>query len=131
MTLAERIRWRREQLGLTQEDIARHFGITRNAVQQWEAGKTAPRGGRLRGLAGVLQRSVQWLVTGEGEGDLSVTIVDRLTAVVKTLPERDQLTVLDLAESLAKRHAGPTSPLDDGPAADMADAPARHRQGGR
>jgi transcriptional regulator with XRE-family HTH domain len=66
-SLAARIKFRREHLGLTQEQVARHFGISREAVAQWEKTEegTAPRGKRLRELADLLQCSLQWLLTGE------------------------------------------------------------------
>lgn len=65
--MADRIRERREHLGLTQEQVARHFDISREAVTQWEKGAdgTAPRGKRLRELADLLQCSIQWLLVGE------------------------------------------------------------------
>lgn len=63
--MSERIKERREHLGLTQENIARHFDISREAVQQWESGATAPRGKRLRELADLLHCSLQWLLSGE------------------------------------------------------------------
>lgn len=66
-SLAERIKERREHLGLTQEQVGRHFGISREAVLQWEKKEdgTAPRGKRLRELADLLECSLQWLLTGE------------------------------------------------------------------
>lgn len=66
MSLAQRIKDRRDHLGLTQEQVGRHFGISREAVAQWEKGEgpTAPRGKRLRELAGLLQCSLEWLLTG-------------------------------------------------------------------
>jgi transcriptional regulator with XRE-family HTH domain len=65
MTFGQRIKERRTIRELTQDNIAKHFGLTREAVQQWEAGETMPRGKRLRELAELLDCSVQWLLGAE------------------------------------------------------------------
>lgn len=82
MSMAERIKERREHLGLTQEQVGRHFGISREAVAQWEkTGEdgTAPRGKRVRELADLLQCSLQWLIAGEATTaeapDMPLTVV--------------------------------------------------------
>jgi phage repressor protein C with HTH and peptisase S24 domain len=64
-TLGDRIRQRREYLGLTRENIARHFDISPDEVERWESGETTPEGRRLRELRALLRCSVQWLLTGE------------------------------------------------------------------
>lgn len=43
MNLAELIKTARDRKGLTQEDLARALGVTRNTVSQWESGETAPK----------------------------------------------------------------------------------------
>jgi transcriptional regulator with XRE-family HTH domain len=66
MSLGQRIKERRKELGLTQEELARHFGISREAVQQWEKedSPTKPKGERLTELARLLEADVQWLLAG-------------------------------------------------------------------
>lgn len=66
-TLGRRIAWARDQLGLSQLQIADHFGITSQAVSQWEADKTAPGQARLASLARLLQLRLDWLMEGSGE----------------------------------------------------------------
>lgn len=44
----------RERTGLTQEDLAARLGLTRQAVQQWEAGEWSPGFARERRIAEVL-----------------------------------------------------------------------------
>lgn len=66
-TIGSRIRQAREKLGLSQTDIAHTLKITPQAVQQWEDGKTAPRGARLDALADYLGRSKAWLSFGDEE----------------------------------------------------------------
>lgn len=73
MSIGDRIRWARERKGLTQDEVALKFNISRNAVSLWESGDTAPRGQRLAILAGILDINVEWLITGEGNPDSTPT----------------------------------------------------------
>ncbi|MEI0746952.1 helix-turn-helix transcriptional regulator, partial [Pseudomonas aeruginosa] len=51
--------------GLSQSELARNLGVTPQAVQSWESGKSSPRGKRLDELCRLLQVTVTWLVTGD------------------------------------------------------------------
>jgi HTH-type transcriptional regulator, cell division transcriptional repressor len=59
--LARRIRASREAKGLTQDAIARAFGIRRNAVTSWELGIARPSKAKLPKLADILDVEVEWL----------------------------------------------------------------------
>ncbi|CAH1661982.1 Putative phage repressor [Hyphomicrobiales bacterium] len=65
--LSDRIRLARERAGLTQEQVADAFGIRRNNISTWESGSTRPSSGRLPKLAKLLNTSVNWLLSGEGQ----------------------------------------------------------------
>ena len=52
--LGERIRARRERLGLRQADLAAALGLSAAAVSKWKRGETAPDIGSLLPLAGLL-----------------------------------------------------------------------------
>ena len=62
--LAERIRTRREHLGLTQKQLGAQIGVGENAVTQYEAGNAVPRPKRFEKLAQALEVDVRWLLTG-------------------------------------------------------------------
>jgi len=66
-SLGERIRIARVAAGLTQNDIAKHFGIARPNVTQWESGTTRPDQDRLPELAKLLNVSLDWLLNDAGE----------------------------------------------------------------
>lgn len=53
-TLGDIIRERRELAKLSQEDLAKRVGVSRQAVQQWEANKTGPKRSVVPMLASVL-----------------------------------------------------------------------------
>lgn len=66
-TLAQRIRHRREQLGLTREYLAEALGITVQSVQQWESGQTKNiKLPTFIALADALNVSTRWLAEGRG-----------------------------------------------------------------
>ena len=60
-TLGQRIRARRDAVGLTQEKLANACGVSRAAVAQWEAGVTRPSLDNLVKAAEALDISYQSL----------------------------------------------------------------------
>ena len=65
MDLKERIKNSRMAAKMTQEELARAVGKTRNAVAQWESGLTHPRLNTLEDIAGALKVSLEWLLLGD------------------------------------------------------------------
>ncbi|MFO0996418.1 MAG: LexA family transcriptional regulator [Alphaproteobacteria bacterium] len=66
MSMAKRIALARKEAGLSQQNVADRFGISRAAVAQWENGDTYPGTAKLEGLAEVLRVRLEWLATGRG-----------------------------------------------------------------
>lgn len=54
MNLAELIKTARDRKGMTQDELAKALGVTRNTVSQWESGETAPKRMRQMLVAKVL-----------------------------------------------------------------------------
>ncbi|PTE20375.1 helix-turn-helix domain-containing protein [Cereibacter changlensis] len=67
-TFGDRMAGAREAAGLSQEDLARRLGVRLKTVQAWEDDLSEPRANRLQMMAGMLNVSLRWLLTGEGEG---------------------------------------------------------------
>lgn len=65
MTLGQRIRARRETLGLSQEQVAEKMGVSRQAVGKWESDDARPSTDNLLRLAALLEMEVQELAAGE------------------------------------------------------------------
>lgn len=63
--LAERLKLAREELELTQEQVAQWLGIRRPAVAEIESGVRAVKSEELVRLAALYGRSLTWLVEGE------------------------------------------------------------------
>ncbi len=64
-TLGDRIRARRDAVGLTQEKLAAKCGVSRAAVAQWEAGVTRPSLDNLVKAADALTVWLSWLTVGD------------------------------------------------------------------
>jgi transcriptional regulator with XRE-family HTH domain len=65
--VGERIRIRRKQLGLTQDNLANMLGLTFQQVQKYERGMNRISAGRLFGISKVLDLSVSFFFDGLAE----------------------------------------------------------------
>ena len=62
MTLGDRIRQARERVGLSQIELARRIGLSKNAMNSIEAGDADPRASRIVAIAQVLGVSTDVLL---------------------------------------------------------------------
>jgi len=67
-TFGDRLAHAREAQGLSAEQLARRLGVRVAAIENWESDRSEPRSNRLQMLAGLLNVSIIWLLTGSGEG---------------------------------------------------------------
>lgn len=67
-TFGDRLTAAREAQALTQTQLARRLGVKLKTIQAWENDTSEPRANKLQMLAGLLNVSMRWLLTGEGEG---------------------------------------------------------------
>lgn len=67
-TFGDRVVAAREALSLSEEDLARRLGIKLKTLRNWEQDVAEPRANKLQMLSGVLNVSMRWLLTGEGDG---------------------------------------------------------------
>jgi transcriptional regulator with XRE-family HTH domain len=67
-TFGDRVAGAREAAGMTQAQLARRLGIKKTTLLGWENDVSEPRANKLSMLAGLLNVSIIWLLTGEGEG---------------------------------------------------------------
>jgi HTH-type transcriptional regulator, cell division transcriptional repressor len=67
-TFGDRITAAREAVGLSQEEVSRRLGVRLRTVRAWEEDTAEPRANKLQMLAGLLNVSIRWLLTGEGDG---------------------------------------------------------------
>ncbi len=67
-TFGDRIAGAREAAGMTQPELARRLGIRITTLRGWEEDRSEPRANRLSMLSGLLNVSLPWLLSGEGQG---------------------------------------------------------------
>ncbi|MBO9444559.1 helix-turn-helix domain-containing protein [Ruegeria sp. R14_0] len=67
-TFGDRLAGAREAAGMTQAQMARRLGVKKTTIAAWENDLSEPRANRLSMMAGMVNVSIMWLLTGEGEG---------------------------------------------------------------
>ncbi|MGB1090538.1 MAG: helix-turn-helix transcriptional regulator, partial [Oceanobacter sp.] len=98
-TLGDRLKQRRQELGLTQVDIANRLGLTKATVSLWENGTNKPNGENFHTLAKTLKTSSEWLLSGKdstADHDLSDGTGDR----IRQLRKKAGLTQKELAKQV-------------------------------
>lgn len=86
-TFGDRMAAARDALGLTQAKLAQRLGVKTATIAAWEADRSEPRANRLQMLAGLLNVSMVWLLTGVGEGVSPPTSDDRDAELAAVLGE--------------------------------------------
>jgi transcriptional regulator with XRE-family HTH domain len=104
-TLGGRIVLAREEQDLSTSQLARRMGVQTETLRNWETGRKEPRSNRLMTLAGMLNVSPTWLLTGAGEGPVdSLTETDMMHIRDSVVRIREHLrNVSDELEQLQKR----------------------------
>lgn len=103
MDLGKKIRAHRDELGLTQAELADKLGLTYSLVSQWESGRATPRTPILRQLADLLDTTVAELM-GEDAAEAAISGTSRMVPL------------------LGFAHMG--EPCDEGDLADEVEVPA-------
>ena len=94
--VADRIKFLREQIQLTQTELAKRLGITRSSVNAWEMGISTPSTQYIVELAEIFSVSTDYLLN-----------VDETAAVsVSGLTESDVLLVYELITHLRSKNLG-------------------------
>lgn len=103
MDLGKKIRAHRDELGLTQAELADKLGLTYSSVSQWESGRATPRTPILRQLADLFGTTVADLM-GEDATETAISGTSRMVPL------------------LGFAHMG--EPCDEGNLADEVEVPA-------
>lgn len=83
LALGKRLKDCRTLLRLSQAKFGKEFGVTRNAVSMWEAGKSAPENWRMKKIATFCDRAYEWLSTGRGSERRNNTTIEGLRQIGK------------------------------------------------
>ncbi len=116
-TLGGRISIAREAASLSSAQVARRLGIKSETLRNWETDRSEPRANRLTMLAGVLNVSPGWLLSGRGEGppvgDMSGDDVLALQMLVNSA-RREQQNLADTLDRLEAKISHLTGRVDQG-----------------
>lgn len=106
ITLGQRIRQRRKQIGLSQKGLSKSAGVSESSISLWESDNTAPRGANLHKLASALQCSPTWILFGDEDKtpeaprptDTSAKLKEdeqELLRLYRALPESEQVAQIE------------------------------------
>jgi transcriptional regulator with XRE-family HTH domain len=99
-TFGDRVAAARDAQGLKQDELAKKLGVKLKTVRGWEDDVDEPRANKLSMLSGMLNVSMRWLLTGEGDGlsapegemELSGDVKDILLEMRRTKAEFSRLS---------------------------------------
>lgn len=87
-TFGDRVTGAREKAGMSQSELAKRLGVKLKTLKSWEDDLSEPRANKLSMMAGLLNVSLLWLLSGEGdgpggpdEGELSPDVNEMLTEI--------------------------------------------------
>jgi len=81
--LGERLKRAREEKGISRKKLAQELHIDPKNIYEWEKGKVLPSSKYLAKLSKILNISLDWLLTGEGEMNKSPMVIKE-TAKIQT-----------------------------------------------
>ena len=90
MTMGERIKYLRKQERVTQEELGKHIGVTKQCISHWEIGKRRPDPEQQEALADFFNVDINYL---HGISDYMTAIVsDKERAVLNAYRAADDVT---------------------------------------
>ena len=103
-TFGDRLVLAREAVEMSQQQLARHLGVKLQTLRNWEEDRSEPRSNRLQILAGVLNVSMVWLLSGRGEtpGIQSEESIGGLLSDLKSA-QSEQVRIAEKLERLESR----------------------------
>lgn len=107
-TFGDRVTAAREAAALSDESFARKLGVKLRTVQSWEQDLGEPRANKLQMMAGMLNVSMRWLLTGEGDGPVVLSEAAPLPGDLAELLadlRRSRADMKKMADNLARMEA--------------------------
>ena len=102
-SLGERMRFRRRELGLTQDELALLSGANQAVIQKIENGKSLrPR--KLDVIADALKITPAWLVYGDGKNTQLTPEAKKVGKLWMRLSEREQMRIQREIEFIIQSH---------------------------
>ena len=93
INIADKIRYLRDKVGMTQSDLAKRLGISRSAVNSWEMSLSTPSLANIMEMKEIFHVSVDYLLSLE----------NRLTVDITDLSNEERELVIRLISCFDKR----------------------------
>ena len=93
INIADKIRYLRDKVGMTQSDLAKRLGISRSAVNSWEMSLSTPSLANIMEMKEIFHVSVDYLLSLE----------NRLTVDITDLSNEERELVVRLISCFDKR----------------------------
>lgn len=100
MSFGEKLRCLRTERGLTQEQLAEQFNVTRQTISKWELNQVLPETAKLLEIAGFFDASLDDLLLNKEQGE-----TDLISHLSETLPDNDTPTGSPDSDSRSWRSA--------------------------
>ena len=94
MSIGERIAQLRQDVGMSQYELAKAMNISRQAVSKWENDQSAPDTINLIRLSNVLNTDVEYLATGKKPAPAKPLIVNKVETIEKIVEVEKVIKVL-------------------------------------
>ncbi len=107
-TFGDRVTAAREAAALSDENFARKLGVKLKTVQSWEQDLGEPRANKLQMMAGMLNVSMRWLLTGEGDGPVVLSEAEPMPGDLAELLadlRRSRADMKKMTDNLARMEA--------------------------
>jgi len=101
MPIADRIKDRRIELGMTQTQLARESNLTPAAISQFESGARKPSFDALSNLASALKVNTDYLLGNQSDDPR----LSKMMQGIMELPDEDRELIFDFYELLRKRNS--------------------------
>lgn len=105
MSIGSRIKERREELGITQIQLAEQLGLTKGAIGNYETDQNSPKASTLYRVFDVLQCDANYLFQDELGGQNKKVLPEKDRTLLKSfhrLNDEGQEQLLDYADTLVK-----------------------------
>ena len=105
MTIGERIRYRRQELEMTQEELGKKVGLTKAAINKYEKGIVVNmKRDMIARFADALEMSPVWLLGLEDDQQKENAEEEHLLALFRTLNDEGRTFLLQTAEFAATKY---------------------------
>ena len=99
MTVGEKIKTLRKELGLTQTELGEKLGVQKNAVSKWETGRVDDiPGSKIRAMATLFGVSPSYLIDDEEESLRFDDFTYAMFNETRDLPEEKKQMLLEMAK---------------------------------